>query len=97
GTGRHLRLGVEQPVDANVRAAIRGLASVAGLAMEVAVLRGFAAAPVDTSLAVEDPRLPGFIASSPAMLRLRDEIGRLAGSRATIVITGESGSGKEVV
>ena len=37
------------------------------------------------------------VAASPAMRRLLGDVARLAGSRATVVITGESGAGKEVV
>jgi DNA-binding NtrC family response regulator len=41
--------------------------------------------------------MPGFIAASQAMRRLRSELVRLSGSRSTVIISGESGSGKEVV
>jgi transcriptional regulator with GAF, ATPase, and Fis domain len=71
------------------------LAVVAGLALEVASLRGgerTAAAPSDVA-----PELPGLVAASPAMRRLLADVARLAASRATVVITGESGAGKEVV
>ena len=37
------------------------------------------------------------VGSSPAMLRLRGQIGKLARSQAPIYVSGESGSGKEVV
>jgi transcriptional regulator with PAS, ATPase and Fis domain len=43
------------------------------------------------------PRLPNFIAVAPATRRLTGEIAQLSKSNATILITGESGSGKEVV
>ncbi len=38
-----------------------------------------------------------FIAESPAMVAIRDMIGTIADARATVLITGESGVGKEVV
>src|SRR5687767_11710264 len=37
------------------------------------------------------------VGESPAMLDLREEIDRIAGSDAKVLITGESGSGKELV
>jgi transcriptional regulator with GAF, ATPase, and Fis domain len=69
------------------------LATFAGMALEAAALRGDA--PV--AAAPEPPDLPGFIAASPAMKRLLVDISRLAGSNATVVITGESGVGKELI
>ncbi|MBV9950245.1 MAG: sigma 54-interacting transcriptional regulator, partial [Myxococcales bacterium] len=47
--------------------------------------------------AVDDATLPGFVAVAPATRRLKREIAQLSRSSATILITGESGSGKEVV
>jgi len=37
------------------------------------------------------------VGQSPAMLRLRDQIGALAATKADVLILGETGSGKEVV
>lgn len=37
------------------------------------------------------------VGQSPAMLRLREQIGALAGTRADVLILGETGAGKEVV
>ena len=74
------------------------VASAAGLALEVAALRGLGP-PVETATSgdVSGPELPGFIAASPAMRRLKGDLVRLARSRSTIIVTGESGAGKEVV
>jgi tetratricopeptide (TPR) repeat protein len=47
--------------------------------------------------APSDATLPGFIAVAPATRRLKREIAQLSRSSATILVTGESGSGKEVV
>jgi transcriptional regulator with XRE-family HTH domain/predicted ATP-dependent protease len=44
-----------------------------------------------------DGLLPGFVAVSKATRHLKQEIARLSRSNATILISGESGSGKEVV
>jgi DNA-binding NtrC family response regulator len=43
------------------------------------------------------PTIPGLIGSSPAMRRVADEIQRHARSRATVLLQGESGTGKDVV
>jgi transcriptional regulator with PAS, ATPase and Fis domain len=73
------------------------LANVASLALEVASLRGRG----ERSRLVEEAEplsdLPGFIAASGAMRRLRAELASLAASRATVIVQGESGSGKEVI
>ncbi|MFP2905595.1 sigma-54 interaction domain-containing protein, partial [Pyxidicoccus sp. 3LFB2] len=77
------------------------LSRMGGFALEVAVLRGFAEVEPPTALgdteSVRDTELPGFIAASPSMKRLRAELARLSASRATVIVTGESGSGKELV
>ena len=44
---------------------------------------------------VEEP--PPLLGASPAIIRLRNEIARVAPSHATVLILGESGAGKEVV
>ena len=46
---------------------------------------------------VDEPRLPHFIAAAQATRALKREIAQLSRSSATILITGESGSGKEIV
>jgi hypothetical protein len=97
GCGRRLRVGLAGPLPADGRALVTALARLAGFALEVAVLRGFAEGPSEALEAEGDAEVPGFIAASPAMKRLRTELGRLSASRATVIISGESGSGKEVV
>ena len=44
-----------------------------------------------------EPLLPGFICAGPAMNRLADQIQRLQGHNLTVLITGESGTGKDLV
>ncbi len=57
---------------------------------------GAALRPI-TLEATVTPELPDLVAASPAMQALRRSVMQLAGSRATVLIQGESGSGKEVV
>jgi DNA-binding NtrC family response regulator len=44
-----------------------------------------------------EPLLPGFICASPPMQRVADQIQRLQGNDLTVLITGESGTGKDLV
>ncbi|QSQ20718.1 sigma-54-dependent Fis family transcriptional regulator [Pyxidicoccus parkwayensis] len=102
GCGRRLRLGVVGPLPSDGRALLTSLSRLSGFALEVAALRGFAeveppASNVGDVESERDAELPGFIAASPAMKRLRAELARLSSSRATVIVTGESGSGKELV
>src|SRR5262245_61406285 len=41
--------------------------------------------------------LPGVIANSPAMRKVLQSVGRLAGSNVTVLLHGETGTGKEVL
>ncbi len=97
GAGRRYRLVIEGPIDDEQRAGFSILALAAGLALEVAVLRGLGAANQGALVPTRDEELPGFIAASQPMRRLRSELVRLSGSRATVVLFGESGTGKELV
>ncbi|WP_373047514.1 sigma 54-interacting transcriptional regulator [Vulgatibacter sp.] len=100
GVGRRLRLGVGGALAPEERAALSSLVSTAALAFEVAALRGFSRErprQVASRAPAEEHVLPGFIAASEPMRRLKAELERLSGSRSTIIITGESGTGKEVV
>jgi hydrogenase-4 transcriptional activator len=97
GSGRLLRVGVSGELDDHERSTLSLLVMTASLALEAATLRG--GGPAFEQVASDDksPEIPGFVAASPEMRRLRTELVRLAGSRATVIITGESGSGKELV
>jgi hydrogenase-4 transcriptional activator len=44
-----------------------------------------------------EPLLPGFVCSSAAMQRVVDQIQRMQGNDLTVLITGESGTGKDLV
>ena len=43
------------------------------------------------------PAAPGLLGDSAALKQLRDKLDRIAATKATVLITGETGSGKEVV
>jgi transcriptional regulator with GAF, ATPase, and Fis domain len=103
-----MRIGTAGVVEDDTRAAMTVLAHVASLALEVATVRGLGVEHVGESrrrlatAAEEDEgdyaALPSeFIAFSPTMRKLRKEVTTVATSKATVVVTGESGSGKEVV
>ena len=53
-------------------------------------------AAVGTDQALE-PLLPGFVCASAAMARVAEQIQRLQGNDLTVLITGESGTGKDLV
>lgn len=89
GVGGLLRVSVDGKLSAEQHAALR----LFGALVQV---RAAARAPREAE-PVTDPILPNFIAASPAARRLKREIEQLSQSNATILITGESGSGKEVV
>jgi DNA-binding NtrC family response regulator/tetratricopeptide (TPR) repeat protein len=44
-----------------------------------------------------DPLLPGFVCASAAMQRVAEQIRRMQGNDLTVLITGESGTGKDLV
>jgi DNA-binding NtrC family response regulator/tetratricopeptide (TPR) repeat protein len=44
-----------------------------------------------------EPLLPGFICASAAMARVTDQIQRVQGQTLTVLITGESGTGKDLI
>lgn len=95
GAGRRLRLRVAGPLTTEERAGIGVVVSVAGLALEVATLRALGVG-APTGEPIDDTELPGVVTASPSMRKLETELKRLARSRATVIITGESGVGKEV-
>jgi hypothetical protein len=96
GAGRLFRVGVAGELDGDERGALSVLTTVASLALEAATLRGVS--ELDEQHADEQrPEIPEFVAASARMRKLRAELVAIAGSSATVIVTGESGSGKEVV
>ncbi|HVU04425.1 MAG TPA: sigma 54-interacting transcriptional regulator [Polyangiaceae bacterium] len=97
GAGRVLRIGVAGVLDPGARAGLSILVTAAALALEAATLRSFGERPEPGVTDDRVPELPGFVAASAEMRKLKVELVRLASSLATVIITGESGVGKEVV
>lgn len=98
GTGQRFRLSLGGELPAGSHALLVVLTQVSSLALEVASLRGLVERPQAPPTPEGNvPEIPGFISASPSMRRLKADLARLSKSRATIIIQGESGSGKEVV
>jgi hypothetical protein len=89
GQGGFLHVTVDGQLGAEQLAALRILEALVPRSAALLAAREFDAA--------SDPSLPNFIAVASATRRLKREIAQLSKSKATILITGESGSGKEVV
>jgi hypothetical protein len=97
GAGRTFRVSISGEAGSAERALLSVLGTVASLSLEAATLRGYDERRVTATADERLPEIPGFLAASPAMRKLRAELSRLVGSNATVIITGESGVGKEVV
>lgn len=97
GAGRTFRLSLGGSATSSDRALLSVLGTVTSLSLEAATLRGYDERRINAARDERLPELPGFLAASPAMRKLRTELSRLVGSSATVIITGESGVGKEVV
>jgi DNA-binding NtrC family response regulator/tetratricopeptide (TPR) repeat protein len=87
-----------RPFSAAVGQRIRTLCAVLRQGFELCQARE---RPVEASGgAIErplEPLLPGFVCASNAMQRVADQIQRLQGNDLTVLITGESGTGKDLV
>jgi hydrogenase-4 transcriptional activator len=76
----------------------RMFSTVAKQGFELCGARDRRGHPVEQSGARSlEPLLPGFICASAAMNRVADQIQRLQGHDLTVLITGESGTGKDLV
>src|SRR5690606_13886740 len=98
GLGRRFRLGLSASIPRDQYTALNLLTHVASLAMEATSLR--ASRSLARAVTYEDHTpvvIPGFIAKAEVTKRLVQEIQRLGNSRASVLIGGESGVGKEVV
>jgi tetratricopeptide (TPR) repeat protein len=97
GSGRRLRVTVRGALADDASHVLASVGSVASLAMEVATLRGFAEQRGPGKSDDRPPELPGFVAASPGMRALKQDLVRLSRSRSTVIVSGESGTGKEIV
>ncbi|MGE0445768.1 MAG: sigma 54-interacting transcriptional regulator [Vicinamibacterales bacterium] len=80
--------------------ALRRLRMLAAVARQGFELCGARERPRAAEQAMErslEPLLPGFICASAAMNRVADQIQRMQGLHLTVLITGESGTGKDLV
>ncbi|HXG54769.1 MAG TPA: sigma 54-interacting transcriptional regulator [Vicinamibacterales bacterium] len=80
------------------RQRFRTLCAVLRQGFELCQARDRTPEPMPTVLERQlEPLLPGFVCASPAMLRVTDHVQRLQGNDLTVLITGESGTGKDLV
>ena len=87
----------QRPTDAALRR-LRMFSAVARQGFELCGARERPAqVPEQVSERSLEPLLPGFICASAAMNRLAEQIQRLQGHDLTVLITGESGTGKDLV
>jgi DNA-binding NtrC family response regulator/tetratricopeptide (TPR) repeat protein len=87
-----------RPLSDNEIRRFRMLASVARLGFELCGARERPPQPTESSNERPlEPLLPGFICASAAMNRVAEQIQRLQGQHLTVLITGESGTGKDLV
>ncbi len=87
----------ERADDAAVRM-VRLFAAVARQGFELCGARERPVAAIEApSERPLEPLLPGFVCASAAMARVAEQIQRLQGHNLTVLITGESGTGKDLV
>ena len=95
---RRCIVAVPQPLNDSAMRRFRMFAHIARQGFELCGLRDRPGQAVETSNERPlEPLLPGFICASAAMNRLSDQIQRLQGHNLTVLITGESGTGKDLV
>jgi len=86
------------PVTEPQRRKFRLLTAVARQGFELCGLRERPAKAAEQhSERTLEPLLPGFICASAAMARVADQIQRVQGQTLTVLITGESGTGKDLI
>ena len=92
-------IAIARPLPQAIRQRFRTLCAVLRQGFELCQARErlpdtSATAALDRKL---EPLLPGFVCASPAMQRVADQILRLHGNDLNVLITGESGTGKDLV
>lgn len=86
--------------DLGDQASMNSLVRLVELGLEVCALRKTAHVHLDGKLLTaseHESLMPGFVHSSPAMMRLVEDIYKIRSSDVTVLVTGESGTGKELV
>ncbi len=96
GGGLRLVAETTSRIDAETRAGLEILCHTASMGLELSRLHGFSRVEI-LDMDVLSDELPNLVAVSPAMRAVRDDVLRLSASRATVLVTGESGVGKEVI
>ena len=95
---RYAVIAVSKPLAPALRQRFRTLCAVLRQGFELCQARertpDLPAGSVERQL---EPLLPGFVCASPPMHRVADQIQRLQGNDLTVLITGESGTGKDLV
>ena len=95
---RHAVVAIPRPLSEAVRQRFRTLCAVLRQGFELCQARE--RTPEMSPGAIErqlEPLLPGFVCASAAMQRVADQIQRMQGNDLTVLITGESGTGKDLV
>jgi hydrogenase-4 transcriptional activator len=95
---RSVVISVPRPLPPALRQRFRTLCAVLRQGFELCQARE--RTPDVSGVALErqlEPLLPGFVCASAAMQRVTDQIQRLQGNDLTVLITGESGTGKDLV
>jgi hydrogenase-4 transcriptional activator len=89
---------LQKPLPQAVRQRFRTLCAVLRQGFDLCQARE--RVPEASAVALErklEPLLPGFVCASGAMQRVTEQIQRLQGNDLTVLITGESGTGKDLV
>jgi hydrogenase-4 transcriptional activator len=95
---RHAVVAIPRPLSQSARQRFRTLCAVLRQGFELCQARErtpeLAPGAIERQL---EPLLPGFVCASAAMQRVADQIQRMQGNDLTVLITGESGTGKDLV
>ncbi len=87
-----------RPIDAGARQRFRTLCAVLRLGFDLCAARERPAEAVGGVLEhTLEPLLPGFVCASAAMQRVTEQIQRMQSNDLTVLVTGESGTGKDLV
>ncbi len=95
---RHAVISATRPLTPSARQRFRTLCAVMRQGFELCQARERTPELLPGTLERQlEPLLPGFVCASAAMQRVTDQIQRLQGNDLTVLITGESGTGKDLV